>query len=102
MLLSKKEMKILIYGIIGFKNIVENIGDIILLFFLKIINKVSMLFVCVCLFSINRNIIIFIFFLMYIILLFNIWCRITEGNVLKLFLCLLSYCMIKLLNIWLF
>lgn len=86
----------------GPKNIAENTGDIILSFPSKIINKVSMPSACACLFSTNRNLTIFISPLMHTILLFNIWCRITEGNVSKLlFIGLLSYCMIKPLNIWL-
>lgn len=95
-LLSKKETKTSTHGITGPKNIAENTGDIILSFPSKIINKVSMPSACACLFSTNRNITIFISPLMHTILLFNIWCRITEGNVSKLlFIGLLSYCMIK-------
>lgn len=54
-----------------------------------------------CLFSKNTKITIFIppIDTQYFVI---IWCKITEGNVLELLLSLLSYCMIKPLNIWLF
>lgn len=54
-----------------------------------------------CLFSKNTKIAIFIppFDTQYFVI---IWCKITEGNVSELLLSLLSYCMIKPLNIWLF